>query len=130
VVAAQVGIILTALFTAALTNLMKYDQSEQSAMVIIEREITKSNLMNKAQEIISLWWRRCKGKSVSRRQQHQDIYRLHTELQHYKQASSVRSLALLPIVHGRLAKSEQQRIFTNLSPQRVFLNDPHEKQAS
>jgi hypothetical protein len=98
VVAAQVGIILTALFTAALTNLMKYDQREQSAMVIIEREITKSNLMNKAQEIISLWWRRCKGKSVSRRQQRQDIYRLHTELQHYKQASGVRSLALFPIV--------------------------------
>ncbi|KAJ1479589.1 hypothetical protein T484DRAFT_1813629, partial [Baffinella frigidus] len=38
VIAAQVGIILVSLITAALANLMKYDTSEQSAMVIIGRE--------------------------------------------------------------------------------------------
>jgi len=89
VIAAQVGIILVSLITAALANLMKYDTSEQSAMVIIGRESAKLKLATKAQEIIARWYKNLKGFKLSHKQEHSELYRMIIELRHHRQDCQV-----------------------------------------
>jgi len=53
-----VGLVMTALLTAALANALELSYEEYSAINLCDREIAKQTLMVKAVKIVQIWWKR------------------------------------------------------------------------
>ena len=77
--ASVTGILLASLITAAITNLIVLTPQEQSASSTIEREQARLNLRKTASMLIIAWWKKRKGKTLSRAQSKLDKFVLRRE---------------------------------------------------
>jgi len=82
--ATLVGITLASLITAALGNMMTFNSSEQAALAVIEREVSRIKLREKAATILVLWWKRSNKLRLTRRQEDFDRHTLRREFLEYK----------------------------------------------
>ena len=68
-VSVMCGVIVACLTTAALIHLLEFSSSEQTAMIIMEREKARLILKTFAANMIKLWWRRCRRpRNITKRQ--------------------------------------------------------------
>jgi hypothetical protein len=77
VLACFTGILIASIITASLANLIAMKPAEVTSLAIMHRELARERLVVLAADFLQLWWRKRRGKRLSRRQRrHSAMYEL------------------------------------------------------
>jgi len=88
-IAAVAGLLMAALTTASMWSALNRTQEEESALNMLKRFQAKQKTLEKAVNLLSIWWRRRTGKGMTLRQRFSDVRTKARQLNRSKRQTNV-----------------------------------------